>query len=246
MVNRVSFVVIPIDDFTNKVILDKSINMFVSGLNVKPIKKQDGFFVFTNIDEMNIDLTINSYSYNTSKLTIDTIELNHLNPIIKVRLKPNDKYNFPNNTTCIRGKGKPNTTIVIIQNNKNNIFKLFDDSIKESLILKIYNPLNIDLVEKSFIISVKGSIPREKFNIIEFNEITQEYILDRHLKEDYKKEICEISIIDYIDISEDGIFFLPLKNVTKEQNEVVIETQEGIQKIIKLIEGNINNVEILD
>lgn len=246
MINRVSFVVILIDDFTNKVIQDKSINMFLQGLNVKPIKKQDGFFVFTNINEINVNLTINSYSYNTTKLTIDTSKLNHLNPVIKVRLKPSCKYNFPINTTCIRGKGKPNTTIAIIQNCKNNIFKLLDDSMKKASILKIYNPLNIDLEGKSFIITEKGSKVREKLNIVEFNEVTQEYILDEYLNEEYKKEICEILKIDYIDIFEDGIFFLPLKNVTKEQNEVIIETQEGLKKIVKLTEGSINDIDLLD
>lgn len=246
MINKVSFVVIPIDDFTNKIIINKPINMILIGLNVKQIKKQDGLFVFTNIDEINVDLTIDAYSYNITKLNIDISKLNHLNPIIKVRLKPNDRYNFPNNTTCIRGKGEPNTIISIIQNCKRNMFKLLDDNVKNSSILKIYNPLNIDLEGKNFIITEKVNKAKEKFNIVEFNEITEEYILDKPLKKEYKKEICEILKIDYIDIFEDGIFFLPLKNVTKEQNEVVIETQEGSKKIVKLIEGIINDVKVLD
>lgn len=244
MIRKVSLVVIPIDDFTNKIIKDKTIQITLVGLNVQPIKKEDGFYIFMDIKQNNVELIINAYSYNVIKINIDTSKLNLLNPVVKVRLKPNNKYSFLNNTTCIRGKSEPNSKISIIQKCSSNIFRLFNDNKEDSQRLKIYNPLNIDLEGRSFIISEKNSEYREAFNIVEFDEFNEEYILDRNLTKVYQKETCEIIKIDYVDVFEDGNFFLPLNNITKEQNKIIIERQEGSKQTIELVEGIINDVKI--
>lgn len=244
MIRRVSLVVIPIDDFINKIIKDKTININLLGLNIQQIKKENGFFIFMDIKQNNIEMVINAYSYNTIKLNIDISKLNVLNPVVKVRLKPNDKYNFLNNTTCIRGKSEPNSKISIIQKCSNNMFRLFNDNKKDSQRLKIYNPLNIDLEGRSFIITEKNNEFREEFNVVEFDDANEEYILDRNLSKNYKKEICKIFKIDYIDVFEDGYFFLPLNNITKEQNKIIIEKLDGKKQIIELVEGIINDVKI--
>lgn len=208
MRNVVSIVLVPIDDFTDEVIIDKAVDIKIEGNSMKrPIKKQEGFFVFTNINEKNIAITIKSYYYNSAKLEVDIEKLNKLNPVVKVRLKPNSKYKFPKGITCINGKTEPNTSIKIIYRCKNNLFMLFEDNVREDSKLKIYNPLNIDLEGKSFLIGEKSKKEKEEFNIIEFNEESSMYLLDQQLKKSYKKEVCEILKIDHIDVFEDGKFF---------------------------------------
>ena len=244
MRNVVSIVLVPIDDFTDEVIIDKAVDIKIEGNSMKrPIKKQDGFFVFTNINEKNIAITIKSYYYNSAKLEVDIEKLNKLNPVVKVRLKPNSKYKFPKGITCINGKTEPNTSIKIIYRCKNNLFMLFEDNVREDSKLKIYNPLNIDLEGKSFLIGEKSKKEKEEFNIIEFNVESSMYLLDQQLKKSYKKEVCEILKIDHIDVFEDGKFFFPLKNFTYEQSEIVIEKEDGKKKEIKLILGIVNDVE---
>lgn len=244
MRNIVSLVLVPIDDFTDKVIIDKPVNIEIQGnIMKKPLKKQDGFYVFTNINEKKITITIKSYSYNTSKLEIDIDKLNKLSPIIKVRLKPNNQYKFPKSITCLSGKTDPNTSIKVIYRCKNNLFMLYEDNIKNQSNLKIYNPINIDLEGKSFVISEKNKKTKEEFRIIRFDDENNIYFLDKTLKKAYRKEACEILKIDYIDVFEDGEFFIPLKNFTNDQAEILIEKENGDKKDIKLISGIINNVD---
>lgn len=244
MRNVVSIVLVPIDDFTDEVIIDKAIDIKIEGNDMKrPIKKKEGFFVFTNINEKNIVITIKSYSFNPAKLEIDIEKLNKLNPVVKVRLKPNSEYKLPKGITCLNGKTEPNTTLKIIYRCKNNLFMLFEDNVKGDSKLKIYNPLNIDLEGKSFFIGEKSNKEKEEFNIIDFNEENNMYLLDRQLKKSYKKEVCEILKIDYIDVFEDGRFFFLLKNFTHEQSEIIIEKEDGKKKDIKLMPGIINDVE---
>jgi len=243
--NIVSIVLVPIDDFTDKVINDKPVDIKIEGNNTKkPIKKQDGFFVFTNIKKKNIAITIKVYSYNSAKLEVDIEKLNKLNPVVKVRLKPNYEYKFPKGITCLKGEAEKNTSIKIIYACKNNLFMLFEDNIKKNSKLKIYNPLNIDLEGKSFIISEKNKKEKEEFSIIEFDEEENMYTLDKPLKKVYTKEACEILKIDNIDVFDDGKFFFPLKNFDDEQCEVVVEKENGKKKTIKLVPGIINDVEL--
>lgn len=243
MKNRVSVVLIPIDDFTDKVIIDKAVNIKIHGNTLnKPLKKDDGFFVFTNIVDERIIATVTAYSYNPRKIEIDLKKLNKLNPVVKVRLKPNSIYDFPKKVTCIEGTTELNTKIKIIYRCAANLFMLFKDNEKGESKLKIYNPLNIDLEGKSFVIREKSKDEKEEFNIIRYDE--KDYIIDKALKKSYEKESCEILKIDYIDVFEDGKIFFPLRNFSDEQNEVIIETSDGIKKKINLTYGIINRIKI--
>ncbi|WP_294374625.1 hypothetical protein [uncultured Clostridium sp.] len=246
MKNRVSLVLVPIDDFTDKVIIDKPVNMKIDGdtLN-KPLKKVDGFFVFTNIMCERVVVTVSAYSYNSRKMEIDINKLNKLNPVVKVRLKPNNIYNFPKETTCIEGTAEPGTKIEIVYRCAANLFMLFKDNEKGESKLKIYNPLSIDLEGKTFIIGEKSkNTKREEFTIISYDEKNDIYILDKALKKSYEKESCEILKVDYIDVFDDGKVFFPLKNFTDENNDIVIKINEHKKEKINLTYGIINKIEI--
>lgn len=242
--NRVSLVLLPIDDFTDKVITEKVVNVRIANSNLKPIRKQDGFIVFTNIEESDIVVIIGGYFYNTARVEIDMTRLNELSPIIKVRLKPNEQYYFPKNITCLRGKTTPNTTLTVIHKSKFNTFRLFEDNKKGSINIKIYNPINLDLEGRDFIITDKSSKSKEEFTIVEYDDENKTYILNKSLKKEYKKEVCMIIKIDHIDVFEDGKFFLPLRNIVSGENTITIENNSKARKDIELEEGIINNIDI--
>lgn len=242
--NRVSLVLLPIDDFTDKVITEKVVNVRIANSNLKPIRKQDGFIVFTNIEESNIVVIINGYFYNTARVEIDIARLNELAPIIKVRLKPNEQYHFPKNTTCLMGKTIPNTILTVIHKSKFNKFRLLEDNKKGKADIKIYNPINVDLEGRDFIITDKSSRSREEFTIVEYNDENKTYTLNKTLKKEYKKEVCMIIKIDYIEVFEDGKFFLPLRNIVSGENTITVENNYKVKKDIVLEEGIINNIDI--
>lgn len=244
MIKKVSLVILPIDDFIDKPI-KSGINISAFNGSIRPIKKDDGFFVFTNIDMPSIDININAYSYSPLNLTIDLTKLNILNPVVKVRLKPNEKYNFLHKTTCLKGITDPNTTITVIHNCRNNIYRLYEDTEKCSSKIKIYNPLNIDLEGKNYIVNQKGFKKKEEFCVVEFDEKNGDYILDVQLKHEYKKESCEIIKIDKINIFEDGKYFLPLKNITQNQNQIILIREDGKEINVDLKDEIINEVNFI-
>lgn len=245
MRTRVSLVLVPIDDFTDKIITEKLVNVEINGNNVRQaIRKQEGFFVFTNITQSNVNITIKAYSYNIAKLEVDINKLKKLNPIVKVRLKPNNQYKFPDGITCLSGNTIANTTIKIMYKCKNNLFMLFEDNKEKSSSIRIYNPLNIDLEGKNFIITEKNSKINEEFNIVQFDEEKNLYILNEPLKKLYKKETCEILKIDYIDVFEEGTLFFPLKNFTDDKREIIIQTEDKKKKNINIISGIINDIGV--
>ena len=69
--------------------------------------------------------------------------------------------------------------------------------------------------------------------------------MDNCLSKAYKKESCEIIKVDYVNTDDYGSFFIPLKNVTDTQNEVIIETDKKDKFNIKLEAGSINNINCL-
>lgn len=241
MIKKVSLVILPIDDFTDKPIRS-GINISAFNGRIRPIKKDDGFFVFTNIDIPSIDVNINAHSYTPLNMTVDLTKLNSLNPVVKVRLKPNEKYNFLYKTTCLKGITCPNTTITVIHNCKNNIYRLYEDIKKNSYTIKIYNPLNIDLEGKSYIINQKGSKRKEEFSIVEFDDKDSLYILDKPLKYEYKKESCEIMKVDKVNVFGDGRYFLTIKNVTQNQNNILLIREDGQEMSVNLTEEIMNEV----
>lgn len=241
---RVSLVLLPIDDFTDKVITEKVVNVRILNSNLRPIRKQDGYIVFTNIEESKIVIIISGHFYNAARVEIDMTRLNELSPIIKVRLKPNEQYYFPKNTTCLRGKTTPNTTLTVIHKSKFNTFRLFDDNKKGAANIKIYNPINLDLEGRDFIITDKNSRAREEFTIVEYDDENKIYTLNKALKKEYKKEVCMITKIDYVDVFEDGEFFLPLRNIVSGENTITIENNSKVKKDIVLKEGIINSIDI--
>jgi hypothetical protein len=242
--NRVSLVLLPIDDFTDKVITEKVVNVKILNSNLRPIRKQDGFIVFTNIEEPKIAVIISGHFYNAARVEIDITRLNELSPIIKVRLKPNEVYSFPKNTTCLRGKTIPNTTLTVIHKSKFNTFRLFEDNKKGAANIKIYNPINLDLEGRDFIITDKNGKAREEFTIVEYDDENKTYTLNKALKKEYKKEVCMITKIDYVDVFEDGEFFLPLRNIVSGENTITIENNSKVKKEIVLEEGIINSIDI--
>lgn len=244
MKKKVSLVLVPIDDFTDEIITKEKVNIEVMNEYIKPIRKSDGFIILTDLSKDNVDIKISSYFYNDVKMNINISKINKLNPVIKIRLKPGKYYRFNKSITCLSGTAINNSKLMVIVNNKENVFRLLEDNEKNKDVIKIYNPLKLDIEGQSFIIRKKGSRVHEKFSVIRYDELNESVIMDNLLNKSYKKESCEIIKVDCIDINDDGSFFVPLKNITETENQIKIETDNKKIYNIKLIAGRINEVII--
>lgn len=242
MRRKVSLVIIPIDDFTDEVIKKLDIAIKINEINREFIKKQEGFFIITDLEEDIIKINISVYSFIKVSLNVNLSELDKLNPVIKVRLKPNERYNFKSGITCIKGQTKCDSEILIIYENKSNTFRLLEDIDAEAESIRIYNPLNRKL-EGSSIIIKDGTEQYDCNEILDFDSKAKRYILKNNVLNQYKRETSKVIKVDIVRTDKEGIFFAPIKNLSNQDNSVFIKTEDGILHNVKLQMGKINIVE---
>ena len=224
---KVSFVLQFIDDFTDKIITDKILTL--KTLDGKtPIIKNDGYYVFLNCQDTNeVIITSSYYMQKTVKIKNgDTL---------KVRLYPNIYYKFSNNHTYLTGKAEKNTEIKATLK-KSNFRLLYDYNNLDDKKISIFNPLNIELVGRYFLIWNKDN---EEFIQIKenYNNI---YLLSSALKNDYKKVGTKLYEVYYTIANENGEYILPIKEKFDENCECIIYTQKEIKTLnIKFNQNNI-------
>lgn len=83
---KVSLVIRVFDDYTLKPI-NNPISIFLNGRLRKPIKKDDGCFIFINLEENRYEVEMKSENYFDEILKINMEELDKLNPVVNIRLK---------------------------------------------------------------------------------------------------------------------------------------------------------------
>lgn len=242
MRRKVSLVIILIDDYIEEII-KSFISIKINGVNREVIRKQEGFFIITDLEEEIIDIYISEYSFIPVSLKVNLKELDKLNPVIEVRLKPNERYHFNFGTTCIKGQTTCNSEILIINENKSNTFRLLEDIEEETESIKFYNPLNMN-IEGSKII-IKDDTERYDCNeIIGFDTKYKRYILKNRIFNKYKKENSKVVKVDYVKADREGKFFAPIKNLLNEDNSIIIRSEDCILHNIELQRGKINTISI--
>ena len=99
---EVSFVVCPTDLFTGRNATGGIIDVFIRGMPVRPVRKHDGYYVFTRLPVGQYELVVESDRYFNESFTVSTGELEDKERTVFVPLMPRPSYNFPGGTTLIR------------------------------------------------------------------------------------------------------------------------------------------------
>lgn len=211
---RVSFVMQLLDDFTDQVILDGSIQIWAGEFH-KPICKPDGYYVFMDVPEAGI-VTISSRFYNTEVIRIGKRE--NPNQVVKVRLKPDRRYLLPEGTTCVSGKAPAKSRIGIVLEREESSWKLLYDYLreKEPLNLQLFNPTGQNLEGRWFVIMEREEKHRETFQIERYQAEENGYMLVAPLSADYRKPGTKIYSFQDTQADEQGNFFLPIKERIRE------------------------------
>ncbi len=100
---RVSLVVCLIDGFTTKQKSGGNINVLLQDCPQKPIRKSDGYYVFTNLSKDIYNIIIQSDVYIDESVAVAAEHINPAEPVVYITLKPGPAYPFPVGTTLIRG-----------------------------------------------------------------------------------------------------------------------------------------------
>lgn len=100
----VSFAVCVVDDFNGERVRNGNLLVTLAESRKRPIRKKEGVFVFVDLDRMTYTLKVESDMYFTQTIQVDPDQLDRLNPVIYVRLKPLPSYPFSRAATLLRGR----------------------------------------------------------------------------------------------------------------------------------------------
>jgi len=215
IIYRVALAVLVIDDFNNKILKGSSVQVKITDVPEKPIRKQDGYFVFTGDLETIQQIEVESPLYYKAVIKVAPKRLNPLHPVLKIRLQPNRLYGVPGGVTFLEGRGLPGTEIQVILENRAQQMKLLYDYSREnkdnSREIRLFQAAKKDLAGKYLAISGKEQQDPEIFQILEMTDPEQGVcILTEALSSDYKKTGTTIFPVYTAKTDDRGEYYLLL------------------------------------
>lgn len=238
---KVSLVIIVIDDFNNKILDKNQVKVYIEGERF-PIRKEGGYFVFTNLKSYNVKVFVEAPNYNSEQIIVDLRDYDIRNPILKVRIMPNKLHNLSSKTTCLEGMIKPFEEIYIYLKDILEFIRLLYDYNENDKYISIYNPNNIDLEEKNLIISDK-----EKFDFFKIKNLidleTSKYNIYNSMNHIYKRSDSKICSVYKIKADEKGRFFLAFKEKIKDEAICKIKIKDTIETF-KIKQNIINKIDL--
>jgi hypothetical protein len=253
LTRRVSVAVLVLDDFTDRVLSGAAIQVRATGLPAKPIRKSDGYFVFTTDQGTIRQIEVDSLSYEKEIVTVEPEALNPLHPVIKVRLKPNRQYASPGAVTCLEGRAEPGCEIRVIQTSNPQPLKLLYDYEKTGgeaeREIRIFHPEKKDLSGRTLAIQSQDQKEPEVFRVLEMTDREQGVcLLTKALSKAYKKIGAMIFPVYTTRANEKGEFFLLLPGLTgREPGRCRVQAvdKKTIQVESDLTPGKTNRLDLL-
>ena len=244
---KVSLVLLLIDDFSNKEITGSNARAWIFG-EKPPVRKPEGYFVFTNLNQPEVEVSIEAGLYESRTLWVKLQE-DVSYTFLKVRLTPNRSYPIPRDTTCVEGKAEPGSLIRIVCLEDSKPMKLIYDYRREESggsKISIYHPETVDIEGKALYIENSKS-GAEFFRVLQKGEENGAYEVEQPLSRDYRKIGTAIFSVFDCTADERGYFFLPLPYAGREGNRFLCEAQgkEILRKECQFKAGVINRLDLV-
>jgi len=99
----VSFALLLLDDYDGKQIYDTNYIFYINSKQIMPMKKPEGIYIFLCLEGKVFDLKIEGGKYLSLNISIDTSELNPLNPLVFARMHRNGRAFYDKNSALIIG-----------------------------------------------------------------------------------------------------------------------------------------------
>ncbi len=136
IISSVSLGVFVVDDLTGNPVIGSNVRVWIDHQK-PPIKKGDGWFVFT-------DLACQSYTIHAEggfyqKTSLDYSVSDSMTKTVTIRLTPSRNYPVPEGMLRVEGKADPFAEITVCLPDKNSSCKLLTDAEKNSSELMIYH-----------------------------------------------------------------------------------------------------------
>jgi hypothetical protein len=100
------------DDYTGNQPIG-GVKVFLEGQDLKSVKNPSGYYLFPDLPGSEYQVRVETQHYFKEETTMKLPDLDPLNPVVQVELKPKPSYPFPHGTTLIRGmvQGSDGNTI---------------------------------------------------------------------------------------------------------------------------------------
>lgn len=217
MKRKVSVILLPIDDFTGRIIKGSNLRVYLTEDNIPSIRKQDGYHVFCNLSgsEAKICLEGPFYQKQILRLPIGQGKLQ----VYPVRMLPGIAYPLPEGTTIISGtlpEGSVFRLFTLGKKGECKIMRDYDPGI-EGEGLSLFQPFEMFLEGKTMCI-------RDKDKSHEFFKIAEHKgnvcIPERPLSKTYQKIGTGVYPVYEIAGGENGEFRLPINGLTGEEKGI--------------------------
>lgn len=230
---KVSLAVLPIDDFTDRIITGSQLRVYIKDENIPSIRKPDGYHVFCDLASSEVEICLEGplYQKRILKLPVGREEPD----IIQVRMLPGAGYPLPQGSTIVDGVLSPGSSIrLFFPRQKRSCKLLYDyDPGVQGEELAIFRPYEMSLEGR-----VMGICGKEKD--MEFFRVSDQKgnvcILEHPLSKPYRKTEASVYPILEAFAGEDGSFYLPIRKLVEEETCVCILTgADGEEKTREVV-----------
>ena len=252
----VSLVVCPIDDYTAEPRSGGNIHVFLKDNPKKPVRKSDGYYVFTDLTETSYDVLVESDIYLAENVNIVLKELDPANPIAYLNLKPNSVYPFPLGATLVRvtlrdqnGNALQNAkAVAAIMSSSCAVAKLAQDGLKKgSSEIGLINVSGKISVGDMFLIKEKEEVCSEYCKIVGVSRGKQLYNLARPLQFNHIRGALLLPAIETRNASNGEVVIYFRNTRAKHFNAKIefIHDEKSIVKELELTEGKTNYLGVI-
>lgn len=245
---RASLAVLLIDDFTGKIITAPGLTASVDG-DRKPIRKPEGFLVFTNLTDPTIRVTVEGPCYFREEQYVDMKSLDRSNPVFRIRMRPDRTYPLPENTVRLTALLPPESTCFVFYEKGNDSRKLLTDYEKGNANILLYQGDKEEMEGKTCCITGKNG----GYEFLRLGRLTERekgsYLLEKPLEQGYKKIGSRLYPVSVMRADGGKECFLPLKNHGQNEPEytLILKKDGAVKEIRKrLVAGRDNRLDLRD
>lgn len=204
---RVSVALLPIDDFTGRIITGSRLRVYTRKDNIASLRKPDGYHIFCDLMGSEVEICLEGPLYQKQILRLP---IGYEEPIIRqVRMIPGPACPLPDGTTFFRGTlPKGSVFRLFCSSQKRSCRLLYDyDPLVQKEELSLFRPYEISLEGKTLCIS-------DQENDLEFIRVSDQRsdtcILERPLSRPYQRADARVYPVHEAAAGEDGKFYLPV------------------------------------
>lgn len=239
---KVSLAVLPIDDFTDRIIIGSQLRVYIKDENIPSIRKPDGYHVFCDLAGSEVEICLEGplYQKRILKLPVGREEPD----IIQVRMLPGASYPLPQGSTIVSGVLSPGSSIrLFFPRQKRSCKLLYDyDPGVQGEELFLFRPYEMSMEGKTMCICGKDKD-------LEFFRVSDQRgnicVLEHPLSKVYQKSGTGVYPVYEAAAEEDGSVYLPIGNLAGEETCVcILRMAGGEEKICEMVltAGNENRI----